>query len=174
MSQNILLHRYQPSDIDAIWAAVEESRAELTRWMAWCHDDYSREDARIWVEGRAAAWDANEEWGFIIVDENDRLLGTCGIHRIDLMHRVGELGYWVRTSAAGRGVATQATRQLCEWAFEEKCLRRIEILTDVENLASQRVAIKVGGIYEGTLRNRLLVEGRSHDCMLFAVLSDNL
>ncbi|TWU21959.1 GNAT family N-acetyltransferase [Bythopirellula polymerisocia] len=173
MCDPVTLRRYQLSDVDAIWEAVQESRAELSRWMTWCHEDYSLEDNRKWVEGRPMAWDSNEEWGFVIVGENDRVLGTCGIHRIDLMHHVGELGYWVRTSAAGQGVATQATQQLCNWAFREKSLRRIEILTDVENLASQSVAIKSGGIYEGTLRQRLYVQGLAHDCMLFAVLDDD-
>ncbi len=174
IGNKIGLRRYQPSDVDAIWEAVQESRAELSRWMAWCHEGYSRDDVRARVEGRPTAWENNEEWDFLIVDENERLLGCCGIHRIDLLHQVGELGYWVRASATGHGVATEATRQLCEWAFKDKSLRRIEILTAVENLASQRVAIKAGGVYEGTLRERLNVQGHPHDCMLFAVLRDGL
>lgn len=123
-------------------------------------------------KGCPAAWDNNEEWGFVVEDENERLLGVCGIHRIAMKHRVGELGYWVRTSATGQGTATQAARQICEWAFREQSLHRIEIFVDVENLPSQRVATKIGGVCEGTLRERLFVQDQPHDCKLFAVLRD--
>lgn len=174
MLRSITLRHYHPSDVDAIWEAVEESKNELARWLAWCHAGYSREDVRAWVEGRPAAWENAEEWGFVVEDQNKRLLGVCGIHRIEMKHRVGELGYWVRTSATGQGTATQAARQICEWAFREQALHRIEIFVDVENLPSQRVATKIGGVCEGTLRERLFVQDQPHDCKLFAVLRDTL
>lgn len=44
----------------------------------------------------------------------------------------------------------------------------------MENLASQRVVIQAGGVYEGTLRERLFVQDQPHDCKLFAVLRETL
>jgi ribosomal-protein-serine acetyltransferase len=172
MIDGIQLRRYRPDDIDAVYEAVIESRVELSRWMPWCHPDYSRDDAVWWVESRPAAWEQNEEWSHLIVDSHGQLLGSCGIRRLDLRNGVGELGYWVRTSATGQGVATEATRQLCEWAFREQGLHRIEILAAVENLPSQRVATKVGGVREGILRQRLLLHGRRHDCTLDVILKE--
>jgi RimJ/RimL family protein N-acetyltransferase len=124
------------------------------------------------VESRTAAWERNEEWSFIVVDSADRLLGTCGIHRIDFRNGVGEIGYWVRTSATRRGIATEATRQLSRWAFQVKDLHRLEILAAVDNIASQRVAVKVSGTPEGILKERLLLHGQRHDCLLFAILKE--
>ena len=127
MPPTIHIRRYEPTDIDAIYEAVIESRAELAPWMPWCHENYSCQDTLGWVESRPAAWDRNEEWGFVIVDEAGRFLGTCGVHRLDLRNGVGELGYWVRTSATKCGIATEATRQLTQWAFREQGLHRMEI-----------------------------------------------
>lgn len=174
MIDGIQLRRYQRDDVDAVYEAVIESRVELAQWMPWCHADYSRGDAVWWVESRPAAWERNEEWSHLIVDGQGRLLGSCGIHRLDLRNGVGELGYWVRTSATGQGVATAATIQLCEWAFREQGLHRIEILAAVENHASQRVAVKAGGVREGILRQRLSLHGHRYDCTLDAILKPKL
>lgn len=170
MQNEVIIRRYKASDIDAIYAAVDETRAELRRWMAWCHADYSCDDVARWVAERASAWDNNREWEFLISNKEGRILGACGIHRIDLMHQVGEIGYWVRSSESGHGIATEATRQLCRWAFTETPLRRLELLAAVENLASRRVAVKVGAVQEGVLRQRMFVNGEAQNSALYAIL----
>jgi RimJ/RimL family protein N-acetyltransferase len=168
---NIRIRRYLSSDIDAVYEAVVDSKAQLEPWMPWCHADYSRDDTAQWVLGREQAWNRKEEFGFVIESGDGRLLGTCGIKRFEWMNRCAELGYWVRTSATGQGIATTATRQLCQWAFEEAGLHRVEVLASVENPASIRVAEKAGAIREGILRQRLLLHGRWHDCVLSAVIN---
>jgi ribosomal-protein-serine acetyltransferase len=172
MTRGILIRKYQPGDVDAIYEAVMESKADLSPWMPWCHANYSREDAATWVNDRPNAWERDEAWSFVIIDHDGQLLGTCGIHRLDMLNRVGELGYWVRSTATRQGIASEATRQLCQWAFAEKELHRVEILMSVENIASQRVAEKAGAVREGTLRGRLLLNGRRHDCALYAIVND--
>ena len=136
----IRIRRYDPNDVDAVYEAVMESKAELSFWMPWCHHAYSRKDAAAWVESRPNAWETNQEWSFVVVNAEGKLLGTCGIHRIDRLNGVGELGYWVRTSETSNGVATSAATLLSQWAFQEMGLHRIEIVASVENKASLRVA----------------------------------
>jgi RimJ/RimL family protein N-acetyltransferase len=167
------IRKYRPDDVDSLYTAVIASKAELIPWMPWCHHEYSRRDTAIWVESRPVAWERNDEWSHLIVDKNDTsVLGSCGIHRLDLKNGVGELGYWVRTDCTRQGIATEATRQLCRWAFSEAGLQRIEILASVENRASQAVAVKAGGIHEGILRHRISLHGRRHDCVLYSILKD--
>jgi ribosomal-protein-serine acetyltransferase len=164
------IRRYRPSDVEAVYEAVLESKAELSLWMPWCHPAYAKCDAESWVESRAAAWERNEEWSFLIVDTHDRVLGGAGLHRLDLRNGVGELGYWVRTSATRQGVATSATRLMARWAFAEQGLRRLEILAAVGNAFSQRVALKAGFVREAILRERVVLQDRPHDCALFSLL----
>ena len=170
MSSDIQIRRYESSDIDSIYEAVIESQAELSPWMPWCHAAYSKQDTVGWVESRPAAWESNAEWSFVIVDAAGRFLGACGIHGLDLRNSCGELGYWVRTSATRNGIASEATRQLAQWAFREKQLHRIEIIASVENIGSHRVAEKAGATREGILRERLLLNGRWHDGVLLAMI----
>lgn len=170
MNSSVSIRRISTSDIDRHFDAVVESKPELCRWSHWCHEQYSRQDTVDWIEARPEAWELNEEWGFVIVDPNDQFLGGCGLHRPDLKNQVAELGYWVRSTATRQGIATGATRQLCRFGFEQLGLERIEIVISVENQASQRVAQKVGAVLEVIIRERILLNGRRHDCALYSIL----
>jgi len=91
---------------------------------------------------------------FAIVDAGSGgFLGIAVAPRIDRETRTAELGYVIAPHARGRGVATEALRQLTAWAFETLDPMRLELLISVENDASKRVATKAGYAYEGTLRN---------------------
>ncbi|MFV0446279.1 MAG: GNAT family N-acetyltransferase [Planctomycetaceae bacterium] len=128
----------------------------------------------MWVASRPSAGERLEEWSFVIVDPADRLLGGCGLHRISQRGGVAELGYWVRTSATRKGVATRATRLLCDWGFQSQGLHRIEIVVDLDNQPSRRVAEKAGGIHEGTLRERLRQDNVWRDAALYSILSSDV
>src|SRR5207237_152037 len=81
-----------------------------------------------------------------------------------------ERRYWVRSSAARRGVAAAAVRELIDWAKANTDLHRLEILMAVGNAASIHVAEKIGGVREGVLRSRLLLHGEFHQAVLFSVI----
>jgi RimJ/RimL family protein N-acetyltransferase len=173
-ASQVRIRRYRAGDASAVYEAVRESFAELSRFMEWCSPTYARSDAAQWVKSRPAAWKAKSEYSFLIEDEAERVLGACGLNRIEQLSGTANLGYWVRTSATGRGVCTAAVKQLRKFAFEEAGLFRLEIIAAVENIASQRVAEKAGAIREGVLRQRLMASGVRHDAVLYAILkTDN-
>ena len=70
---------------------------------------------------------------------------------------------------------SRALQTLCRFAFAQLGLKRLELLADPENVASQRVAEKVGFQREGVLRSRLLhPDGRRRDDVMFSLLPDEL
>lgn len=160
----------ESDDLDALYEAVRESIDELHRWMPWCQRDYSLADAAGWIaaqdEGRRSA----TEFAFLIVGKQQRVLGCCGLNQINSAYRIANLGYWVRASEVGRGVASRATREVAEWAFANTELQRLEIVAAVGNSASQTVAIKAGAVREGVLRSRLLVHGEFHDAVMHSII----
>lgn len=174
-TDSVLLRPFADDDVGRLYEAVRESIAEVSPWLSWCHQDYSIEESREFISSRARAA-ASEEWySFgIFAEDTGRFLGGVGLNFINRVHRIGNLGYWVRTSAAGRGVATKAARLMARFAFEQAALHRVEILAAVPNLASQRVAEKAGAVREGVLRNRLLIGDKSQDAVLFSLIPEDL
>jgi RimJ/RimL family protein N-acetyltransferase len=171
----ILVRPCNPGDAETIYTAVRESITELTRWAPWCPPDYSMSLCRSWLESRAAAWARREEFDFLVLDAGDNcLLGGCGLYDINRIHNFANLGYWVRTSRAGQGVATAAVQLVAQFGFATLSFTRLEIVAAVGNLASQRVAEKAGAVREGVERNRHIVNGRILDAVMFSLIPSDL
>lgn len=171
----VTIRPYQFSDIKEMAAAARESADEVYPWLEWCKPDYSLQEAETWIRAQREAWSAQSEFEFVIIDtETRRVLGGVGLNHLHPTDRFANLGYWVRTPQTGKGVATAAVRLAARFAFEQTELERLEIVVNVKNLASQRVAEKAGAHKEGVLRRRIFMHGMSHDAMLYSLIPRDL
>jgi RimJ/RimL family protein N-acetyltransferase len=146
---------------------------EISRWIPFVPRPYSHEDAETYI--RECVESGDERYASAIVNSaTDRVLGSMDL-RLNAQRYRGHVGYWVAAEARGRGVCTSALRMLSRWAFRELELVRLELITDPENVASQRVAEKVGYQREGVLRGHLMhPDGRVRDSVMFSLLPGEL
>jgi RimJ/RimL family protein N-acetyltransferase len=96
------------------------------------------------------------------------MLGAASLSHIHPVYRFCNLGYWVRTTRRGQGLAARAARLAAQFAFEQVGLIRVEVVIAAGNAASLRVAEKSGARREGVLRERLLVREQIHDAVMFS------
>jgi RimJ/RimL family protein N-acetyltransferase len=166
----IILRRYASDFAPMLYEAAIESRGrEFSHWMPWCHENYALSESESFIARCLESWDKETVFSFAIFDAFDgNFLGGIGLNQFNRQHNFVNLGYWIRTSRQNRGAASEATRALARASFEDLSVNRIEILTAVENEASQKVAAKAGAHREGILRNRLLIGGRVHDGVIFS------
>lgn len=169
ISEPIAIRFYRIEDARLLHEAAMESMAEVSAWLQWCHPGFTLAEAESWI---AAHPDMRKRGNleFAIVDAAGRYLGGCGINQVNLGHRFANLGYWVRTPATGRGVASAAVRLLAAHVFEHTTLERLEIVVATGNAASERVAEKAGAVREGVLRDRLFMRGKPHDATMFSLV----
>jgi RimJ/RimL family protein N-acetyltransferase len=173
MTTGVRIRLYEPADADDILAAALESVADMNRWMPWCHPGYSLQESKDWLDDQKMKRKSKDSFEFAILGRGDAYLGGCGLNRIDKEYQTANLGYWVRSSATGQGVAPEAARQLIEWAFANTELNRLEILCAEDNTRSQRVAEKIGATREGLLRCRLILNKEIHNAIVYAVVRDD-
>jgi ribosomal-protein-serine acetyltransferase len=162
-------------DADALASAIRESIETVGRWMPWAVPDYGRGHSLEWIERATKGWVEETAFEFTIFDPaTDEVLGCCGLNRIDPMNKSANLGYWVRQSHHGRGIASTAAARVARYGLEERGFNRVEICAAVENVASQRVAEKAGARREAVLRNRILLATGPVDAVMFSLIPGDL
>lgn len=167
----IKIRRYSPEDAGMLFEAAKESFKELAEWMPWCHPNYSIEDSKTFINSRKEAWEQRTEFDFAVFDKKtDLYLGGVGLNQFNHKNNFANLGYWVRSSQTGHGVATSATLLMAKLGFTDLGLTRIEIVVAVGNVGSSRVAEKAGAMREGILRNRIILHERPHDAYMYSLI----
>lgn len=171
----VSIRRYCAEDIPLLFEAASESVNDMFTWMPWCHQHYSLEESAAFILSREAAWSQKTEFDFAVLDlETNRFLGGVGLNQFNHDHNFANLGYWVRSSSRGRGIATAAALLAARLGFEDLGLHRIEIVAAIGNVASQRVAEKTKAKREGVLRNRLLLHERTHDAVMYSLVAADM
>lgn len=129
---------------------------------------YTHDDARAFVTGALGLG----PYQFAIIKDG-KVAGSIGLRLAK--HETGHVGYWCAPEARRQGITTRALRRLCRYGVEDLHLERLDLMADVENLASQRVAEKVGFRREGVLRSHLRhPDGYRRDSVLFGLLPGEL
>jgi ribosomal-protein-serine acetyltransferase len=167
----LLLRPFRLEDAEEMFKAVRESLTDLKPWMSWAYDDYSFNDAREFIRITRARWQEGTLFAFAITEvQSGLVLGGCSLSHIHPVYHLCNLGYWVRSSRRGEGIAGRATRLAARYAFEKVGLVRVEIVIAPGNEASLRVARKVGAHYEGLLRNRMVVGREVSDAAMYSLI----
>jgi len=81
----------------------------------------------------------------VVEKDSGEVVGHCGLLEKEVQQgQEIELIFVIRRASWGRGYATEVARAIKRHAFERLVLRRLIALIEPGNLASERVAIKVG------------------------------
>lgn len=104
--------------------------------------------------------------------ENDLLIGATTLSSINREQGRAEIGYALRASHWGRGLAQEALRLVLDHAFDTLVLRRIEADIDPRNGGSCKLVERMGFVREGLLRDRWQVDGEISDSAIYGLLAD--
>lgn len=175
LGRRVMLRPYDVSDAPAVGDAVRESRSALRPWMPWSETHQTIEESIEFCARSLAQWLLRENMNVGIFARDDgRYLGGSGYHHPDWEARCFELGYWLRTTAVGRGYMTETVRVLTRVAFEHLGANRVEIRCDSRNERSRHVAERCGYPLEATLhRNAIATDGHLRDTLVFALLRED-
>jgi RimJ/RimL family protein N-acetyltransferase len=140
----LVLRRWREEHLDVLMAAIETSLEQLEPWLPWVRQA-TREAEQQFLRRAEQSFEEGIEFGFGVFEQGEAaLVGGCGMHGRhgpDLM----EIGYWTESRHTGRGYATMAARALTHAAFRYFAhVHQVQIHCDVANLASARIAQKLG------------------------------
>ena len=107
------------------------------------------------------------QWFFIETKDKAKIGYIC--HYLVGGH-LTELGYALVPSERGKGYGTEAVKIIVDYLFLSKSIVRIQVQTDEENKASQRILEKSGFKKEGTIRKSFFLKGEYRDQALYSIL----
>jgi ribosomal-protein-alanine N-acetyltransferase len=153
-TDRLVLRHQVLQDLDALWALYCDP--EITKYIPDAPRSY--EEAKEELEWHMNGHPKYPELGLwaTIHKETGKFIGRCGLlpWTIDGQQEV-EVAYTIAREYWGQGLATEAARAILDYGFEHLNLSRLVSVIDSENVASQRVAQKIGMTFEKEARDEL-------------------
>lgn len=170
-SDRLVLRRFLGKDAEAFLRYRNDP--EVARYQSWT--DCSAAEAEEFIRRQESLPEfAAGEWFqlAIALKPNNELIGDCGTRIQKPEAQQATIGVTLGRAHQGRGFATEALSCLFDHLFRIRKLHRIVIDTDVENIAMQRLAERLGMRRKGHLRQSLWFKGRWADEFCYAILRD--
>lgn len=134
---------------------------------------YTEQDGKEFISAMLAA-NESDTFAFAIT-VNGKAIGSIGSFRQTNIHnKTAELGYYIAEEYWGKGIMTEAVKQLCDYVFSHTDIIRIYAEPFAYNIGSCRVLEKAGFQYEGTLRSNALKNGNVLDMKMYSKLKTEL
>lgn len=169
-TERLILREIVMNDAEAIFQyANDEHVARFVTWPAHRTVEESRAFVAF-VEGRRRTGGAHS-WG-LALKETGPIVGTCGFVGFDANGRTGKLGYAIKRSLWGRGLATEAAREVLVFAWKQLHLSRVDADVDADNGASKRVLEKLGFENKGLIHRGVEINNRVRDVELYSLYAD--
>lgn len=137
----------------------------LRQWIQVALDDEAKGTAMPW----ATVMKSTAE------DVPDQIIGSTRFFAFDRTHKTVELGHtWIAPAFHGTRANTEAKLLQLTYAFEELGLNRVGLKTHHENRRSQAAIRAIGGVYEGTFRNHMIMpDGSQRDSCWFSFIKQD-
>ena len=166
------IRKWMLSDVADLTAAISNKKVQdnLRDGIPY---PYTEQDGVDFISAMLSA-DENDTFAFALtVDE--KVIGSIGVYRQENIHRqTAELGYYIAEEYWGKGIMTEAIKQICQYVFQKSDILRIYAEPFAYNEASCRVLEKAGFQYEGTLRNNAVKNGKVIDMKMYSILKTEM
>lgn len=141
------------------------SRPEINKWLSGEWRDRPATSSILAITVR------NRRNQLYLVRSESVSCGLVGLAEIDLADRIAMVWYLLGDERLkGRGIISEAVRQLARLAFEDLSLSSLHAWIMEDNIASRRVLEKSGFRECGRFRNAACLSGRQVDRIYFDLL----
>ncbi|GGD12640.1 N-acetyltransferase [Pontibacillus salipaludis] len=169
-TKRLLLRKITLEDVDDMYHYV--SNEEVTKYVTWeAHKSIS--DTKEFIEYALTQYENKDlsPWG-IEYKESGKFIGTIDFVYWEVNHNVAEIGYALSKDYWGKGISTEAVKEVIMFGFTCMDLVRIQARCLKENRGSERVMEKAGMSFEGILRKSMLVKGKYQDLKMYSILKE--
>jgi ribosomal-protein-alanine N-acetyltransferase len=166
-TERLILRKLRLEDAKDLFEYASDP--EITKYVTW-EPHKSIEDSINLIKFTHERYEKREGiiWG-IVYKENNKVIGTCDISPVT-KHFRAEIAYALSRDYWGKGLMTEAVKEVIRFGFEKMNLNRIQAMCIPENIDSYRVMEKVGMKYEGVIREYIYIKGKFQDLKLYSIV----
>jgi len=163
------LREFRLDDLDDYLAIVGDDR--VTNWLSFDSRDRDTAQKALAAAVERSQQDDRPDYMLAVTRlDDDRLIGFARLGPTGV--QAAHLGYAIAADHWGHGYATDASRTLVRFAFENLDLHRVSAAIGPENLASASVVKRLGFSYEGRIRHHVFTNDAWRDSLLYSILTD--
>jgi ribosomal-protein-serine acetyltransferase len=167
--EGVYLELLEERHASHVFALVNREREYLRRWLPWVDATQSVDDSAAFIKSSLEQFASGK--GFAAgIWRDGKLSGVIGTHKLDLLNRSGEIGYWIAEPAQGKGIVTDACRAIVTHLFDDLDLNRVTIHCAVGNEKSAAIPQRLGFTEESLARGAHLLHGDFLDVRIFVML----
>lgn len=168
-TERLYLREFEESDADA--CNVYEREPQVVQYQSHAPRSLAESLAYIRLSMGTAREEPRRIFDLaVILREEERLIGRCGLKVTNPDEREGALWYILNPAYWGRGIIPEAAQALLAYGFGELKLHRVFVDCEPDNIASARVAEKLGMRREAHFVENAWVKGRWTDSVIYAIL----
>lgn len=158
VDKNIVLKQLELTDTPDIFNTIDTQREHLGPWLPFVETTKQLSDTHAFVESVVNSPKDRMEYTFTI-RVNGRMAGLIGFKATDRANKKTEIGYWLSRDFLGRGIMSRSVSTLCDFAFRELDMNRIQIKCALANTPSRNIPQRLGFKLEGIERAGELLTG---------------
>ncbi|WP_445492087.1 GNAT family N-acetyltransferase [Niallia sp. 03133] len=154
ITERLYIRPCLPGDGKDVYKSMQRSKEDLQKWMPFANQTQTLESTEENIRKAYANFILKEDIRLhIYLQENNRFIGSTGLHHINWEVRSFEIGYWCDTNFTGNGYIQESTKALIAFAKESLHANRIEIRCDRLNRKSRAIPEKLGFSLDAILQN---------------------
>ncbi|MBU0475823.1 MAG: GNAT family N-acetyltransferase [Bacteroidetes bacterium] len=173
VDRNLELEQLKLSDSADIFNTVNSQREYLGKWLPFVEYTKKTEDSESFVNSVVNAPEDRFEYVFTIKHQ-DEFIGIIGFKGTDKANKKTEIGYWLSEKYQKQGIMTKSVSKLCDFAFNELRINRIQIKCAVGNDPSKNIPKRLKFKFEGIERDGELLSGNVFtDLEVYSILKSD-
>lgn len=177
-SKRLVIRPHRDDDAHILNQAILDSYEGLHQWMDWASSPQTMQQTKDYIEYSKICWTQENpsELPLLILDSQEKnIIGSSGFNEINWVIPRFEIGYWGNIHFSGRGLITEATHLLTEYAFKTWNAKRIAIRCDIENEKSCAIPKRLGYALEACLKNERIQPGNNKvsDTLIFVFYNED-
>ncbi|GHT30615.1 putative ribosomal N-acetyltransferase YdaF [Bacteroidia bacterium] len=170
IDENIVLRQLRLDDYEDMYNTINNQREYLGKWLPFVEFIKEPNDAKKSIESTIDLPEDKFGYSFTIRYKT-QFAGMIGFKDTDKQNRKTEIGYWLSEKFQGKGIVTKSVKKLCDFAFNELNINRIQIKCAVGNERSKSIPKRLGFTFEGIERSgELLTESIFTDIEIYSKL----